>query len=303
MTDYKVMSFFGFSGEGKTTDITSGKDSVTSFQIAAETLSRTAKNVYPSRIVFPGIKSWTYKEMFTGLLLGAATGTLGEVHVFCHGGSSLLSLAYEFDSGKRLKQRAQKFNRLEKTLGARAAALQALDEEDGLWSGTLSMFPTDPKNYRKKALNILKPSMDKAGYVHLWGCYAGASNAALSYDGDPVLDAYFKRFRLRTENPGVGRDLAMALGVPVTAVQKRKGKEEGGTLFYYRNSQGQIQALPTNRKVSGPYWMWPDANAKWVTYKPDGTLSPKIRLFSTEYDPKDVPSGKPPKFFRDLYGQ
>lgn len=95
----------------------------------------------------------------------------------------------------------------------------------------------------------------------------------------------------------------MALGVPVTAVQKLKGQEEGGAQFYYRKSNGKIVEIPDDRSVPGPYWMWPDRNAKWVTYKPDGTLSNEVRLFSTEYDPKDVPSGPPPKFYTDLHGK
>lgn len=301
MSDYKIFPFFGFSGSDKVTDIKSGKDTDRSFELVASTLSRMAKNLYPASNVFPAFKSWTYRDMLTGLLFGAMSGTIGEIHVCTHGGSSLLSLAYEFDGGERIRKRAKKLNRLVRTIGERAAGIQALDEEDGLWTGTLSVFPSDPDNWRKRAVDLIKPALDKNGYIHVWGCYAGSTLASLSYDDDAVLGPYFKRFRLRNENPGVARDIAMALGRPVTAAQVLADKSEGGLNFWVRRDNGKIERASRKEAPKAPYWLWPDKNAKWVTFKPDGSESSKVRIWSSEWDAKDVASGKPPEWFTSFY--
>jgi hypothetical protein len=299
---YKIMPFYGFMGSSGVTDIRKGKDTDKSFELVAATISRTCKNLYPGVNVFPPIKSWTYKEMFTAWLFGVVGGSVGEVHVCTHGGASLLSLAYEFEDGARIQERAKKFNNLAKKIGNKKAALRALDEEDGLWTGTLSVFPDDADNWRLKATKLIQGNMDEKGYVHIWGCYAGAATAGLSYADDPVLDAYFRRFRLRKPNPGVAKDIAMALKVPVTAAQVLPNKAEGGLEFWHRKSNG-VPERTGKRDKKAPMWLWPDKNSKWVTYKPDGTLSDKIRLFSSEWEPKDVASGKLPDFLNQLYGK
>jgi hypothetical protein len=42
---------------------------------------------------------------------------------------------------------------------------------------------------------------------------------------------------------------------------------------------------------------------KVVTHKPDGSISDKIRVFASWFEPKDLPAGKLPEFFSVLYGK
>jgi hypothetical protein len=82
----------------------------------------------------------------------------------------------------------------------------------------------------------------------------------------------------------------MALQRPVTAAQALPDKAEGGLNFWVRRDNGKIERDTDKEKPKAPFWLWPDKNAKWVTFKPDGSESNKVRIWSTDWDPKDVPS-------------
>src|SRR5262249_40549860 len=139
---------------------------------------------------------------------------------------------------------------------------------------------------------------------HIWGCYAGMEQAQFRItdpNADAELKEYFMRFDLRKPSPGVGRDIAIALDRPVTAVQLLKGKAGGGTEFYYRDPNGVITRTDENlTDRTPPRWMWANKNSRWVTWGPDGKMRPTVRFFNKEYPLNELPSGTPPEWFTSL---
>jgi len=318
--DY-ILPFYGYSGSSATIDFKTGQDPNRLFKLAAGTLGRMAKQTSPGATVYPPMKSWTYTAITDAVanlqaVSAARGGQVKEIHICCHGGSAMLSLAYNFDKGERIRRRASHFNMLATPGSDRIAAYTALDDEDALLSGTFSMFTADvPTNkLRKMRTTIFRNMLAKDAYIHLWGCYSGAewANFTLppvsqhlrggrSTDWLPEVQTYLTRFELRKPSPGIARDMAMALGVPVTAARLLEGKSEGGVNFYYRDAKGNVVETQKGTSYSEPIWMWPIKNSRWVTYGPDGNERPTVRVFGLEFRPEDLQGGKPSEWFVKIY--
>jgi len=315
-----VLTFYGYSGSKGQLHFDKGEDRNRLFALAAGTLSRMSKMAQPSLSAFPPVKSWYYMKILgianDLLTVGAFSGNkVKDIHICCHGGSAMLSLAYKFEGGKRIAERAKRFSNRVSPSSERRIALEALDEEDALFSGTLSLFDAQvPSNeVRRTRTLLLKDILAPTAYIHIWGCYSGEEWAdftmppAAPRRGEPadenhrLVQAYLQRFELRKPSPGVARDIAMALGVPVTAARLVKGQTSGGVNFWHRDAKGRVEEVSDDAAYKEPIFMWPMKRSEWVTYGPDGEARPNVRFFNRECSRDEVPGGKPPKWFTDLY--
>jgi hypothetical protein len=139
MPEEHIYLFYGFSGSQRqpTPDFERGQDYDRLFELAANTMSRVAKLSHPGAKVFV-IRSWTQNSILDFLGQPATyTYRIRQVHVFCHGVSAMLSLAYEYDRLKRIRTRATKFNEMAREKGDTFAAMRAFREEDALVAGSL----------------------------------------------------------------------------------------------------------------------------------------------------------------------
>ncbi len=314
-TEY-VLTFFGYSGDPvDTIDFDTGKDTNKQFELVANTIGRMSKNRSPSLHLPPAIQSWSYWKILIGATDGlqAVAGPdarIKELHICCHGGTSMLSLAMDFQKGNRIRKRAMAFNARAREVGDDQARLEAFDAEDAWVSGTLSVLPTknggpDYEHGRWKAKEKLRGMFAPGAYVHIWGCNPGAIHAKFGQLPEskyyhPEVDVYLRRFGWHETHAGIARDIAIHLDVPVTAARLLPGKHSGGLEFWVRQG-GAIVKTEARRRYSEPMWLWAIPNSEWVTYNRRGDPEPTVRIFDMHKAPHEVAGGKPPTWFTSLY--
>lgn len=282
-----IYVFYGFSGDrGKTPKFPNGVDNDKSFKLVAETLAGTLKKLHPTDTIHVR-QTWTKNKIIDEL--EAASDPIRQVHLSCHGDSTMLSLAYKFDRGKRLKARARKFNGMTGT--DRDRALKAMKEEDGLVAGFFE------HGLEKKRLAKIKGNHANDASWQIWGCYAGYDSDVFEGIGDPEVDPYFKRFNLgKSDIPGVAIDIAKQLKVRVTAAIDGAGLE-----FWHGEKGKKVIINDKKTPAKNPYWLWNAAGSKWVSYDSSGTKLSRPEMFHVARDTADLPTPKPPKWLTDLY--
>jgi hypothetical protein len=311
-----VLTFFGYSGDPvDTIDFDTGRDTNKQFELVANTIGRMSKNRNPSLNVLPAIQSWNYWRILRGATddlrgLGGPDARIKELHICCHGGTSMLSLAMDFQKGDRIRKRAMAFNARARAVGNDQALLEAFDAEDAWITGTLSVLPMknggpDYEHKRWKANEQLISMFAPGAYIHIWGCNPGAVHAKFgqlpeSRHYDREVDAYLKRFGWHQTHPGIARDIAIQLGVPVTAARLLPGKHSGGLEFWVSQG-GAIVKTETRRRYGEPMWLWAIRNSEWMTYNHRGDPEPAVRIFDMHKAPHEVAGGKPPTWFTSLY--
>lgn len=302
-----VFIFYGSSGDKLTRDPPSDEDmwkadvqsysnadSNKSYQRAAETLGATIKRTWPSYDI--SIEAtWTHEVMLNAL--ANSKSRIQQVHVFSHGASSGLSLAYKFPNktAKRLNaQAAVYWSEVPLYAWSKEVIVdRALAREDGLVAGRLSRYGwehyvktegragTIAKQVEATAkLTAIRGLLAEGAYIQLWNCYSGSPDANYFIGGSGYHSITVEyRARLHAaikeqagagpanqDKPGIAREMAKVFGVPCTAAKRIKENEDAGTLFFHRDSKGAIQ---TEAK-GAPSWMWTHPNAQWLTYGSNG---------------------------------
>ncbi|MGD8859535.1 MAG: hypothetical protein PVI30_05945 [Myxococcales bacterium] len=284
-----IFIFYGYSGSKKkpTPSHPDGTDHDRSLQLTAETLGESLQALYPSDRV-QVIQTWS-KDQLLAALSTAGDGTIRQVHVCTHGDSTMLSLAFRFDGGRRLLARAKKFNARSGT--ARERALEAMREEDAIIAGFFSRA-LDPKR-----LAALKAKHTEDASWQIWGCFAGYDQTAFRGIGDTHVDRYLKRFNLgQARIDGVAVDIAKSLGVSVTAA-----KGAGGLEFWHGTAAGQVVRNDARTAAKKPFWLWNAAQSTWVTFDSSGALKSQPEIFQIARSAAQLGAGKPPKWLTDLY--
>lgn len=88
-TSKAIYIFYGFSGDpGKTPAFPGGTDNDTSLKLVAETLKDTLAGLYPSDTI-QVVQAWQKDIILTTLV--KATQKIRQVHIACHGDSTMLS--------------------------------------------------------------------------------------------------------------------------------------------------------------------------------------------------------------------
>jgi len=129
-----IVLAYGYSGnEDHTPVFPDGFDYDKRFQIAAQTLGVILRKWFgPRDIQIVLVQTWTKDRLLRAL--ARAEPPIHQVHIFCHGDTTGLSLAMNFDKKQRLKKRARHFNAmLSKTADQRAYLQWAA--EDALVAG------------------------------------------------------------------------------------------------------------------------------------------------------------------------
>ncbi|PLX46937.1 MAG: hypothetical protein C0613_15370 [Desulfobulbaceae bacterium] len=279
-TSKAIYIFYGFSGDpGKTPAFPGGTDNDTSLKLVAETLKDTLAGLYPSDTI-QVVQAWQKDIILTTLV--KATQKIRQVHIACHGDSTMLSLAYKFDHGKRLKKRAKKFNAMKGT--AKDRAIKAMQAEDALVAGFFSqaMDPT--------TLTTIKGNHSAGAAWQIWGCYCGYATDKFSGFGDAVIDPYLKRFNLgKLSLPGIAVEIATSLGVTCTAA-----KGGAGMNFWHGEPGKKVVQNSRTTKAKKPFWLWNTKGSSWVTYDAGGKTIAKPLIFQVARNKADLPTPKPP---------
>lgn len=285
-----IFVFYGYSGDepgGKVPSFTSGVDHNRSFEIASTTLGVILQKLFPHSEIRVR-RAWQKSKVFDALK--AADKPIRQVHIMAHGDSTWLSLAYEYDGGKRLKKRVRKFNTMT-TLSRDKRAFKQWAEEDAIIAGyfTHSLPASEVSALKQKHLA-------DAGW-QIWGCFAGKEKDKFE-SADPELDDYLKRFALGqrgAEVSGIAVEIAKSLGVTCTAALGTRGVE-----FWHRENN-RIVRNRTSEAAKAPFWMWVGPPSKWVSYDERGKRTTKTIFFQWTWEDGDLRPGSPPDWFTDAY--
>lgn len=279
-TSKAIYIFYGFSGDpGKAPAFPGGTDNDTSLKLVAETLKDTLAGLYPSDTI-QVVQAWQKDIILTSL--AKATKKIRQVHIACHGDSTMLSLAYKFDKGKRLKKRAKKFNAMQGTSTDRA--IKAMQAEDALVAGFFS------QGLDRTTLATIKANHSAGAAWQIWGCYCGYAMDSFSGFGDAVIDPYLKRFNLgKLSLPGIAVEIATTLGVTCTAA-----KGGAGMNFWHGEPGKKVVQNSRSTKAQKPFWLWNTKGSSWVTYDAGGKTTAKPLIFQVARNKADLPTPKPP---------
>lgn len=277
-----IYVFYGFSGDpGKVPTFPGGKDNDKSLELVAKTLKDTLAALYPSDKIYV-LQAWSKNIIIDSL--AKATEKIRQVHIACHGDSTMLSLAYKFEKRKRLKARAKKINNISGT--SKALAIKAMKDEDALVSG----FFTNAIN--KTKLQQIKDNHSEKAAWQIWGCYCGYATDSFSGIGDAVIDPYLKRFNLgKLSLPGIAVEIAKTLGVTCTAA-----KGGAGMNFWHGEKGKKVLQNTTKTPAKKPFWLWNTKGSAWVTYDVAGKALPKPLIFQAARDKSALPTPKPPSW-------
>jgi len=212
-----------------------------------------------------------------------------QVHIFCHGDSSWLSLAYHFDQGRQLLDRARAINGLGGTEDYKA--LESLKQEDAVVTGFLSRVLNADDKARIKTNHATGASWQ------IWGCFSGYPST--SFDGDPDdadLDKYFKRFNFGQHSiDGIAVEIAKTFGITCTAAQGN------GLEFWIGRGNGQIEPTTTTSPPIKPFWMWLTRGSDWKSFNNAGSLRSKANLFGRDRSTRALPTPRPPDWLTRGY--
>lgn len=293
-----IIVAYGYSGDeskskkAKPPVFDSGADRNRNFEIAAVTLSTILKKWFGiGGTTVMVLKTWSKDRLFEAL--DQAKAPIRQVHIMGHGDASGMSLAYRYDKKKRLRDRALRFNRMTGKKPLELAKLQ-WKAEDALEVG---YFEHGMDSGVRAAL---KEKHAKDACWQLWGCFAGDETTELGTTGDPVFDAYFRRFALgKAEVPGIAVEIATQLGVTCTAARDGNGLE-----FWMRKENSRkVRPTGTNERPVPPFWLWSTPGSEWVSFDPEGKEQKKVTMFQWTWEAKSMTTGEPPKWFIDAYGK
>ncbi|MBU0680016.1 MAG: peptidoglycan recognition protein family protein [Proteobacteria bacterium] len=279
-TAKSIYVFYGFSGDpGKVPAFPTGKDNDRSLELVAATLKDTLAALYPSDKIYV-LQAWTKNIIIDSL--AKATEKIRQVHIACHGDSTMLSLAYKFDQGNRLKARAKRINGMTGT--SSALAIAAMKDEDALVAGFFT-HAVDQTTLQK----IKNNHLEKAAW-QIWGCYCGYASDSFSGIGDAVIDPYLKRFNMgKLSLPGLAVEIAKTLGVTCTAA-----KGGAGMNFWHGEKGKKVVQNSNTTPAKKPFWLWNTKGSTWVTYDAAGKALPKPLLFQVARDKSALPAPQPP---------
>lgn len=282
-----IFCFYGHSGDGLSSgSFPDGKDRNKTFQLAAETLQVTLASAYPKDSV-QLIQAWTKERIFDAL--ENASLPIRQVHVFCHGDSDWLSLAYHFDGGRRLDSQVKSINASGGTETEKA--LRTLERADALITGYLTRSAVPAR------LAKLRTNHAAGASWQIWGCYAGYPTTTFLGDrSSPERDRFFKRLNFgKASVDGIAVEISRSLGVLCTAAQGN------GLEFWLGQSNGQVVLSTSSSPATQPFWLWPTSGSTWVTYDTSGAKRPLVNLFGRDRKPNEMPTPKPPKWLTDGY--
>jgi hypothetical protein len=284
---------YGYSGDekGKTPQFPDGFDYNKMFQMAAQTLAVMLRKWFgPRSIRIVLAQTWSTNRLLQALK--RAEAPIHQVHIFCHGDSTRLSLAYDFDKGRRLKKRAARFNAMSEKTDAQRAYMQWA-AEDAIASGYFRHY------FDRKDLAALRAKHAKNANWQIWGCFAGYETDKLGRTGDPAVDTYLRRFGLgRTEVEGIAIEIAKHLGVVCTAT-----KDGAGLEFWIRDKRTRrVRRTGDDDPALEPYWLWSTRGSKWVSYDATGKLMNDVIMFQWIWAKRLLTTGPPPQWMIDGYG-
>lgn len=213
-------------------------------------------------------------------------GSVIQVHYVGHGDGGGLYCAYGDVAAraKRLTVKDELARRSLSGVGAESLREYVLEQEPTLATGLF-----DFARWRDPVAQKLHPQ----GFFQLWGCFSGSELAPLSDDG------YWNYFKTSPSGtPGVARHIAKALGIRVIASDT---SGSAGNEFWFRRS-GTVRTDDRSARIfrpSGiPQWLWPHAQAEWVTREPTTgvvvhreTGGTPATAF-TDMDPRDTRAGQ-----------
>lgn len=293
--------FVGYSGAEpkKTPKFESDEDPDKTFYRVGETLRDAIKLSFPNTTVIL-LRAWSQKTMLDALAKpGNLPKPIRQIHVVSHAGSALLSLSYHYDHQKRMEAFAREYVT---ALELFPKAVLPLTDKVKLYAAMTTLAKADPLvagyfkrlgtawmmgSLAEKAAEMTKDTqlriaiktrlMDDA-YVHIWGCRSGNPFASYDVSGAPpftkqLFDDLGKLFE---GNSGIARELAMELGVPVTAVQG-----DGGSSFWVpeKGGKGVRPTTTTDNIPKPPTWMWRTRHSTWVTFDKDGKERGEVMMF------------------------
>jgi hypothetical protein len=275
-----IYIFYGFSGDpGKVPAFPGGKDNDRSLELVAETLKDTLAALYPSDKIHV-LHAWS-KDIIIDAL-AKATEKIRQVHIACHGDSTMLSLAYQFDQGKRIRTRAKKINNI--AGASKVQAIKAMKDEDALVAGFFT-HAVDQVTLQKIKINHL----EKAAW-QIWGCYCGYASDSFSGIGDAVIDPYLKRFNMgQLSLPGIAVEIAKTLGVTCTAA-----KGGAGMNFWHGGKGKKVLQNTKTTPAKKPFWLWNTKGSSWVTYDASGKALAKPIIFQVARNKSALTPPTPP---------
>jgi hypothetical protein len=293
MTAGSIVIAYGYSGVERepAPQFPDGYDYQKSFEMAARTLAAMLKKWFgPRDISIVLAQTWTKDRLL--LALKRAEGPIHQVHIFCHGDSTGLSLAYDFDKGRRLKKRAARFNAMRGKTDAQRAYMQWASE-DALVAGYLRHY------FDREELAVLRAKHTKSACWQIWGCFSGYETDELGGLADPALNMYFRRFGLGTTKvEGIAVEIAKHIGVVCTAA--RGG---GGLEYWVRDQQTRrVRRTTTGDPALEPYWLWSTRGSEWVSYDANGKGMKDVIMFQWLWAKHLLTTGAPPQWFIDGYG-
>lgn len=309
MAEGSIIIAYGYSGSPRqpTPPFPDGVDHDQSFQMAARTLAAVLRKWFRARdIDVKVVQAWSKDGLLRAL--EEATAPIHQVHVFCHGDATRLSLAYKFDGGQRLGERVLRFNAMKDKSDEERAYAQ-WEAEDAVMVGLLSRSLDPDRLARLRAMHAENASWQ------IWGCYAGYETTKLGTSSDETMNAYSRRFTLgQPIVDGIAVDIAKSLNLVCTAA---KGK--GGLEFWVLDKQThrvrKARMTPPD-PAAEPYWLWSTGQSEWVSYNAKGEHMNEVVLFQWAWDPKDLKvmklneatgqmehTGEPPPWFVDGYSQ
>ncbi len=294
-----IFVFYGFSGSHRRPfpQFPDGDDHDRSFQLVAETLGASLRQLAPSADVRV-VQAWT-KDQIVDALEAAAEGSVEQVHICCHGDSTMLSLAYQFAGCERLIDRAERFRAMAGS--DRELALEAMRGENAIVTGYFSRAIGSKRRARLRAAHAPGASWQ------IWGCYPGYSRitfrgvggASCYADHLEVVNEYLERFNLGAPAvDGVAVDIAKALGVDVTAA-----RGHGGLDFWHGRGDGAVVKNDRRTPARKPFWLWSVARSEWVTFDSSGKMKARPEIFRTPRPQAELQAGRPPAWLTDLYWQ
>ena len=288
-----IVIAYGYSGleTGVTPQFPDGYDRDKSFQIAAQTLAAMLKKWFgPRDIAVVLAQTWTKDRLLRAL--NKAEAPIHQVHVFCHGDATSLSLALHFDKSQRLNKRAARFNAMRSKTDAQRAYMQWA-AEDALVGGYFRHY------FDRAELAALRAKHAKSACWQIWGCFAGYETDELGGLNNPVLDPYFRRFGLgKTEVEGIAVEIAKHVGVVCTAA-----KGGGGLEYWVRDKRTRrVRRATTEDPAIEPFWLWSTRGSEWVSYDANGKAMKDVTMFQWIWAKHLLTTGAPPQWFIDGHG-
>lgn len=282
----KIFVFYGFSGDASVPSFPNGSDVNQSFKLTAQTLGKSLQFLHPNDSV-EVIQAWTKDIIFNAL--ESSPLKIKQVHIIAHGDSQWLSLAYHFDNGNRLINRAT-------AIGAMAGtdtdkAIESLKQEDALSVGFSRVLPATQKQK-------IKDNHSADACWQIWGCFAGYSTSNFTGGtGNAILDAYFLRlnFGLPSQD-GISVEISKTFGVKCSGAQGA-----GGLEFWFGTASKDVKLSTTKAAAKLPFWLWLTNGSTWHTFNAAGIELPKPFVLNVERDASELTKPKPPKWFTNLY--